>query len=90
MNVGYERHAEDDLRRILKGSGHPDPVRFAKMLRLRIAALALFPESGRLLPGPSIREWKLHGTRYVVLYATRASGVDILRVIDSAWRTEIA
>ena len=90
MTVRYERCAEDDLRDILRRSRHADPVRFTRLLRLRIAALALYPDSGHLLGDAAVREWRLHGTPYVVLYQTRATGIDILRVLDHAWQPETA
>ena len=86
MDVRYERVAEADLLGLLaaeRSLGHPDLEGFTKLLRLRIAAIGLFPHSGRSLRRTGVREWYLHGTPYVVLYLPHASGVDILRVLDA-------
>lgn len=86
MDIRYERAAEEDLRGLVaaeRSQGHPDLEGFTKLLRLRIAAIGLFPHSGRPVRRTGVREWYLHGTPYIVLYLPHAAGVDILRVLDA-------
>lgn len=87
MKLRYTPKAAQSLETVFAYIARDDPeaaARTIRRIRRAIDRLAIFPESGRPGPQPSIRQLVVHRLPYIVFYKIHADAVVILGVYHGA------